>query len=81
LLENIQISVINELDQNKACGPDGIPAKLVKPISEALSPVLAKIFNICLENEYFPPEWKRANVIPLYKKFDRQSLTNYRPFL
>ena len=27
----------------------------------------------------FPSEWKKANVVPVHKKDDKQSLNNYRP--
>ena len=29
----------------------------------------------------FPFEWKKANVVPVHKKSDKQSLKNYRPIL
>ena len=28
---------------------------------------------------YFPKNWKKANVIPVYKKNERNSISNYRP--
>ena len=28
---------------------------------------------------YIPQEWKVANVVPVYKKDDKNKVTNYRP--
>ena len=50
----------------KICGPS-----ICKP--------LEIIFKSCLESEIFPLEWKKANVVPVHKKNDKQSLANYRP--
>ena len=33
------------------------------------------------ETESFPKEWKKANIIPVYKKSDKQLIINYRPVL
>ena len=33
----------------------------------------------CLKNECFPNEWKKANIVPAYKKGNKQLINNYRP--
>ena len=37
------------------------------------------ILKSCLENGIFPLEWKKANIVPIQKENDKQSLANYRP--
>ena len=37
---------------------------------------LQLIFQSCIENEKFPSDWKKANVVPVHKKGNRQT---YRP--
>ena len=37
------VKAINQLNNNKAAGPEGIPSELIKPISPILSPILADI--------------------------------------
>ena len=32
-----------------------------------------------LENECFPNEWKKVNIVPIHKKDDKQLIQNYRP--
>ena len=36
-------------------------------------------FNDCQNEGKFPHEWKKANVIPVHRKGNKQSLKNYRP--
>lgn len=35
--------------------------------------------NLSLQRGAFPAQWKAANIIPLFKKDDRQCKLNYRP--
>ena len=37
------------------------------------------IFRECLNTDLFPLEWKKANLVPVYRKGDEQCLKNYRP--
>ena len=44
-----------------------------------ISDVLADIINICFEKGMFPESMKVALVLPLHKKGDRKTLSNFRP--
>ena len=37
------------------------------------------MFQSCSESGKFPTEWKKANVVPVRKKGDKQILNNYWP--
>ena len=39
------------------------------------------IFKQCIETGVFPSEWKKANIVPIHKKGDKQPLENYSPVL
>ena len=73
------INLLKNLNIAKASGVDGIGNSLLKICANAIAPSLSKFFNISLNAGYFPSAWKFANVIPIFKKNDRQSKINYRP--
>ena len=73
------LCIIKQLNCNKSCGLDGIDAKFVQLVAEAIAPALCLLFNACFENGFFPTCLKEAKVMPEFKSGDRQQLTNYRP--
>ena len=40
---------------------------------------LARMFNLSLKEGVVPFKWKKANIIPLFKKGSRNKSDNYRP--
>ena len=39
---------------------------------------LRLIFNHCIDSGIYPFDWKKANVVPIHKKGDKQTLKIYR---
>ena len=72
-------AVLKSLDPNKATGPDEIPARILKETATTIAPLLCKLFNRSLGEGYIPSEWKLANVVPVYKKDEKDHVENYRP--
>ena len=71
--------IIRSLDPNKAHGHDGISIRMLKICASSISKPLFLLFKHSLDNECFPNEWKEANIVPIYKKGDKQLIQNYRP--
>ena len=46
---------------------------------DSVSRPLSIIFKTCLRTGIFPLEWKKSNIVPIYKKGDKQTVINYRP--
>ena len=67
------------MDPNKAHGCDGISIRMLKLCATSISKPLHILFNNSVISECFPNEWKKANVIPVHKKGDKQIINNYRP--
>ena len=84
-LDHIEISETDVSDQiqilnvNKAYGPDELPPRILKEANAFVSKPLAKLFNKSLQTLTFPSIWKRANVLPVFKKGAQNILGNYRP--
>ena len=70
---------ILELNSKKSTGYDTIPAKIVKDSISIVSPPLTELFNISVEECFFPMDLKYANVTPIFKKGDSTNKENYRP--
>lgn len=72
-------TLLSKLLTNKACGIDGISAKLLKDASSVISFPLTCIFNKSLSSGIFPDSWKTAKVFPIYKGNEKNDANNYRP--
>ena len=85
IIENITLSeadvcsVLYNLDINKAQGPAGIPARLLKETARQIAPSLTLLFNKSLSTGVLPRDWKLANVVPVYRKDNKEHVENYRP--
>ena len=73
------LELLKRTNVNKASGPDGINSKLVKFCAKGLAKPLAILFNQIFRTGSIPNKWKLANVVPVFKKGDKNSVTNYRP--
>ena len=74
--------VCNELQNlncSKACGPDLLPARLLRMSAEFIAPSLAQIFQVSLSTGKLPLDWVSANIVPIHKKGDKHLTTNYHP--
>ena len=53
--------------------------KLLKELAVFISAPLVQIFNMTMEDNVLPAEWKKAFVSPIFKKGARNLAVNYRP--
>ena len=73
------ISLIRNLNPNKATGSDGISGKMLLLCDTSVVLPLRVIFQNILVTSKYPDMWKLANVTPIFKKGDKQLIKNYRP--
>ena len=71
------VKIIRSLNQNKAHDHDEISVHIIKICPCSILKALHLIFRTCLETESFPKEWKKAIMISVRKKGDKQLITNY----
>ena len=72
------LKIIRNLNPNKAHGHDMINIRMLKICDESICKPLGIIFWSCLQNGKFPSEWKKANVVPIFKKKNnKQEVKNY----
>lgn len=76
-LEEI-LSAIRSLKNNKAAGPDGIHAEMLKHGGSTLQQHLLKLFQTVWHEERVPSDWGLAAIVPVFKKGDSSNVKNYR---
>ena len=72
-------TLIKNLDPYKAHGHDMISIRMLKLCAKPICKPLDLIFQSCVKQGKFPTKWKKANVVPVHKKGDKQILKNYQP--
>ena len=60
--------LLNDLDVNKAPGPDKIPNRILKYCATEIAQILQVIFNQSLTSGNLPDDWLTANITPIFKK-------------
>ena len=73
------ISAASEIKEDSACGPDGIPAILLKNCIAELCIPIRIIWYESITSGIVPTFYKQSFITPLFKKGDRVKPTNYRP--
>ena len=68
------------MDLQKANGPDGISAKMLKGVAYSITPSLTRLFNISIVQGRVPECWKSSSVVPIPKSTtNRKNANNYKP--
>lgn len=74
------VSHLKAAKTRKAAGPDRLTNKALKLLPPRQIEQITTIFNACFRNNYFPAEWKKANIITIPKKDKTPSIMkNLRP--
>ena len=71
--------LLQNLNSNKAQGPDGIHGMVLKKCAFSIAYPLSLIYNTSYKTGIIPDEWKLAHVVPVHKKGSKALVENYRP--
>ena len=71
-------ALLSEIGKHKACGPDGLSARIIQECAAELAIPLEIICTLSVDQGVFPQPWKDANIIPVHKKGDKANPSNYR---
>ena len=70
---------LSKLKPSSAPGPDKIWPRVLQKLADTLCIPLAIIYSTCMAEGSVPPDWKLANVTPIFKKGSKGDPANYRP--
>ncbi|PKU46912.1 rna-directed dna polymerase from mobile element jockey-like [Limosa lapponica baueri] len=70
---------LRRLDIHKSMGPDGIHPRVLRELAEVIAGPLSIIFERSWRTGEVPEDWRKANVIPVFKKGKKEDQGNYRP--
>ena len=76
--KEVRETILN-LKLNKSPGHDGILNEMLKHTSEDIIPFLTTLFQHIFENKIFPNEWTKSVIVPIHKKGDLNTCSNFRP--
>lgn len=71
--------LMEDLNPNKAPGPDNIPTRLLKDYAKVLCQPLSLIYQASIDQGHIPDDWRKATISPIFKKGDKSLPVNYRP--
>ena len=71
--------LLHNLNPYKAAVPDSKSTFILKVAANEIAPVLTEIFQKSYNSGTVPSDWSDANIVPIYKKGDKQQPSNYRP--
>lgn len=71
--------IISNLKNKKGVDLYGFNVRIIKSIKNLIIVPFTKLINLCIRENSFPDAFKKATVIPLFKKGDVDNISNYRP--
>jgi len=66
-----------KMKKNKAPGVDLVGTNMLVELADEIFDTVVDLFNKSLISGEVPPDWKLANVLPIFKKGKKSSVSSY----
>ena len=73
------MKIIRALHVNKVHDCDDVLIRVIKTCDQSIVKPLSMIYQNGLNTGTFSNIWKKSNIVPVYKKGNKQVVNNYRP--
>ena len=68
-----------ELDERKTIGPDEVSGYILKKCRQKMAESIYDIIECSFKTEKVSKEWKRADIMLIYKNGNKEETLNHRP--
>ena len=79
ITETELLNYISKLNPSSSTKSNSPPIKFIKLSATVIAPFLVEIFNTCISEGVFPSSLKSAEIVPIFKKGDKNKINNWRP--
>ena len=73
------VRLLKNLKPHKAARPDDITLMLLIESADEIAPAITLLFQASLNQGNIPSIWRKALVVPIYRKGSKSDASNYRP--
>ena len=77
--DEMVLDLLRKLDAYKSMGPDGLHPRLLRELADVVAKPLSIIFQQSWLTRDVPVDWKLADVMPIFKKGQKDDPGSYRP--
>ena len=70
---------LDNLKTTSSPGPDGVHPRILSEAADQVAGPLATLFRKSVDAGILPEDWKKASIVPIFKKDNRSEPGNYRP--
>ncbi|CAM4665435.1 unnamed protein product [Lepidochelys kempii] len=70
---------LEKLEEHKSMGPDVLHPRVLKELADVISEIMASGSANSWRSGEVPDNWKKANVVPIFKKGKEEDPGHYRP--